>query len=104
MGTRMHSDGESNVLIGIMVVAVFLIIALFGVFVTINALNTSNIQAGNTLYGNGNETLYGVVLSPQNLTAPIGATCVINSVTVHGWTVPPSNYTVNGCEVTYTPE
>lgn len=94
---------ESDTMMSIIFVAVFLCVVLLAVVVIIGALNSGNVTAGHTLSGSGSETLYNVVNSPQTLYAGgvANPACSVTSVSVKGITIPASNYTVSGCQVTY---
>jgi len=97
---------QSDPVIAIIFIALFLGVFLFGAVVTITSLNTANKQAGTTIPGNvDNESLLN-----DNATQTLFVNGLYNAqcsnvrlTDLAGIEINASNYTVNNCEVVYNP-
>jgi hypothetical protein len=98
-------EKESSLIFSIIFIAIFLVVFLLGLVLIIGGLNQGNTQAGNTISGNNQETLYNIVNEPQTLQINnlSNVRCTINQVSVHGYIIPMSNLTINNCQIAYTP-
>lgn len=97
-------ENETNTISNILFISIFLIVMILGMVIIISSLNNANVQIGVEKSGIGSETLYNILNTPQtlevnNLTNP---QCTIISVSVHGWEIPTSDYTVDNCFINYT--
>ncbi len=98
---------ESDTIMNIIYISIFLVVLLLAVVTIISALNQGNVQTGTVLSGTiTNESIQGDIGVPDDLSASVldNPTCTISYVTdLLGNVIPTSNYTVNNCEVTYNP-
>lgn len=99
-------EKETNLMINILFISFFLVILVFSAVLIIKGLNSGNRSLGHTETLAVEETVYAVLNSTKELNTSgiYNPSCSINSIKdLLGNDIPTSNYTVNNCEITYTP-
>jgi hypothetical protein len=100
----MEINNESNIVIKIIFIALFLVIMLLAVVIIIGALNQGNTQVGNVYSGSiTNETFYTQTANSTYVISTLNnIKCTVSSITYYnGTVVPASNYIINNCQVTF---